>query len=116
MESFMEAGSVYGNFFKAWGSPTKKQTINDSSTNNKTLLNDIHIYKLYANCDNKKKLLYTMTKLRSMHITLTNTLGGLQRQRWMEGTKWERTKIDCGSCWRSRRLGGWCRFSFYIQD
>ena len=24
MESLMEAGSVYGNFFKAWGSPIKK--------------------------------------------------------------------------------------------
>ena len=45
MESFMEAGSVYGNFFEAWGSPTKKQTINNSSTNNMTLLNnDILIY------------------------------------------------------------------------
>ena len=66
----MEAGSVCGNFFEAWGSPTKKQTINDSSTNN-----DIHIYKLYANCDNKTKLLYTPTKLGSMHITLRNTYG-----------------------------------------
>ena len=109
----MEASSVYGNFFEAWGSPTKKQTINDSSMNNMTLLNnDIHIYKLYANCDNKTKLLYTPTKLGSMHITLMNTYGWTTWQKWMEGTKWERTKIDCGSCWRSQRLGGWCRFGF----
>ena len=71
----MEAGSIYGNFFEAWGSPTKRQTINDSSMNNMTLLNDIHIYKLYANCDNQKKLLYALMKLGSMHITLTNIYG-----------------------------------------
>ena len=69
----MEAGSVCGNFFKAWGSPTKKQTINDSSMNSMTLLNnDIHIYKLYENFENKIKILYTQMKLGSMHITLTN--------------------------------------------
>ena len=40
----MEANSLLGNFFDAWGSPTKKQTVNDFSTNNMTLLNnDIYL-------------------------------------------------------------------------
>ena len=39
----MEASSVYGNFFEAWGSPIKKQTVNDSSMNNMTLLNDTYL-------------------------------------------------------------------------
>ena len=39
----MEVGSVCGNFLEAWGSPTKKKTVNDSSTSNMTLLNDIHL-------------------------------------------------------------------------
>ena len=60
MESLMEVGSVFGNFFEVWGSPIKKQIVNDSSTNSMTLLNNnIHIYKLYENFDNKTKLLYT---------------------------------------------------------
>ena len=63
----MEAGSVYGNFFEAWGSPTKKQTISNSSMNNMILLNDIHIYKLYANCDNKKKLYTDQTWVNAHH-------------------------------------------------
>ena len=39
----MEADFVCGNFFEAWGSPTKNQSINDSFTNNTTLLNNIHV-------------------------------------------------------------------------
>ena len=55
---------------KHWGSPTKKHTINDSSTNNMTLLNNnIHIYKLYANCDNKKTIVYTDEAWVNAHHT-----------------------------------------------
>ena len=72
----MEASSVCETSLKHGGSSTKKQTVNNSSMNNMTLLNnDIHIYKLYTKCDNKTKILYTHTKLGSMHITLTNTYG-----------------------------------------
>ena len=65
----MEAGSVCGNFFEAWGSPTKKQTVNDSSTNNMTLLNsNIHTYKLYTKCDNKTILYTDKTWVNAHHV------------------------------------------------
>ena len=55
----MEDSSVCGNFFEAWDSPTKKQTVNNSSTssmNNMTLMsNDIHIINYMLTATTKQK-------------------------------------------------------------
>ena len=74
----MEISSKHGVFLKK---KRKKKTVNGSSMNNMTLYNDIHIYKLCANCDDKTKILCTQTKLGSMYIWVDyNGNGGVRYQ------------------------------------